>query len=316
MRTSPLLLTLVPLVLAGGALAADPPLVSVAVSTKKARVAVQRVRVGIAEVRVRIAHDHGEGSGKGKGSDKPDKTKPDKPDKPGKPDDPGSAGGSGPADAPTSTDPLDPDDPGADSSSGGSLPADPTAPFTGPPPTLGTSVAAEAVTGSVLVQVPGAKGFAVLDPSELLPVGATVDATRGRITLRAAVGTDGTSQTGTFWGGVFTVQQSARERGMTELSLASPPTCDRMRPRPGVAQAKERPPSRSVRLWGSDSHGRFRTRGLNSVATVRGTRWLTQETCAGTLTRVAAGAVAVRDLRAGRTVVVRAGHQYLARAHR
>jgi hypothetical protein len=283
----------------------------VAVSTKKARVAVWQVRVGIAEVRVRIADDHGEGSGKGKGkgSDKPDKTKPEKPDtttpdKPGKPDDPGSAGPSR-----TSTDPLDPDAP----SPGGSFPGGPTVPPTAPPPALGTSVAADAVTGSVLVQLPGAQGFSVLDPSEPLPVGATVDATRGRITLRTAVGTDGASQTGTFWGGVFTVRQSAREGGMTELSLASRPTCDRRGPRPGVAQSNARPRSRSVRLWGSDSHGRFRSRGLNSVATVRGTRWLTEERCAGTLTRVATGAVVVRDLRRGRTVLVTAGHEYLAR---
>jgi len=67
------------------------------------------------------------------------------------------------------------------------------------------------------------------------------------------------------------------------------------------------------KLWGSDKGGRFRTHGRNSVATVRGTRWSTRETCAGTVTRVMQGAVEVRDLRAGRTVTVRKGHAYLAR---
>jgi ferric-dicitrate binding protein FerR (iron transport regulator) len=67
-------------------------------------------------------------------------------------------------------------------------------------------------------------------------------------------------------------------------------------------------------LWAEDSHGRFRSRGRNSVATVRGTRWLTRETCAGTQTRVEEGAVVVRDLRRDRTVTVRAGHSYLARS--
>src|SRR5205085_1351497 len=66
-------------------------------------------------------------------------------------------------------------------------------------------------------------------------------------------------------------------------------------------------------LWGRDHGGRFSTRGANSVATVRGTRWMTQERCAGTLTRVTEGAVAVRDLRRHKTVVVRAGHTDLAR---
>ena len=43
------------------------------------------------------------------------------------------------------------------------------------------------------------------------------------------------------------------------------------------------------RLWGSDSGGRFRTYGRHSQATVRGTRWLTEDRCDGTLTRVTAG---------------------------
>ena len=65
-----------------------------------------------------------------------------------------------------------------------------------------------------------------------------------------------------------------------------------------------------------DGKGSFRTRGRNSAATVRGTKWLTQERCDGTLTRVTRGTVSVRDTRARRTVVVRAGRSYLARAQR
>jgi hypothetical protein len=70
------------------------------------------------------------------------------------------------------------------------------------------------------------------------------------------------------------------------------------------------------RLWSSDRHGRFRTHGNNSVATARGTRWLTEDYCGGTLTRVRAGAVAVRDRARRRTVLVKAGQSYLARAPR
>ena len=51
-------------------------------------------------------------------------------------------------------------------------------------------------------------------------------------------------------------------------------------------------------------------------ATVRGTRWLTLDRCDGTLTRVTEGAVAVRDRRRGRTVLVEAGRSYLARRRR
>ena len=66
-------------------------------------------------------------------------------------------------------------------------------------------------------------------------------------------------------------------------------------------------------VWIKDNHGRFRSHGKNSVATVRGTLWLTKETCRGTMTRVKQGKVAVRDLHRKRTVLVRAGHSYLAK---
>ena len=49
---------------------------------------------------------------------------------------------------------------------------------------------------------------------------------------------------------------------------------------------------------------------------MRGTRWLVQDTCAGTLTRVVKGVVAVRDNVRHKTIVVRAGKKYLARPRR
>jgi hypothetical protein len=82
----------------------------------------------------------------------------------------------------------------------------------------------------------------------------------------------------------------------------------------GRASAAGRRRKAVRRLWGSDRSGRFRTRGRNSVATVRGTRWLTEDRCEGTLTRVVEGAVEVRDTRRGTTRLVRAGGQVLVRA--
>ena len=46
---------------------------------------------------------------------------------------------------------------------------------------------------------------------------------------------------------------------------------------------------------------------------MRGTRWLTEDRCDGTLTRVTQGSVVVGELRAKRKKVVRAGQSYLAR---
>ena len=50
------------------------------------------------------------------------------------------------------------------------------------------------------------------------------------------------------------------------------------------------------KLWGNGK-GRFRTNGKYSAATVRGTIWLTEDRCDGTLTTVKRGTVSVRDLR-------------------
>jgi len=66
-------------------------------------------------------------------------------------------------------------------------------------------------------------------------------------------------------------------------------------------------------LWSKDSHGQFQTYGHDSVATVRGTEWVTEDRCDGTLTRVVRGVVSVRARGARRPVTVTAGHSYLAR---
>jgi hypothetical protein len=65
-------------------------------------------------------------------------------------------------------------------------------------------------------------------------------------------------------------------------------------------------------LWGNGK-GRFRTKGRYSSATVRGTHWLTDDRCAGTLTYVARGTVTVVNFPLHKTVTVTTGHSYLAK---
>jgi hypothetical protein len=77
--------------------------------------------------------------------------------------------------------------------------------------------------------------------------------------------------------------------------------------------AKKPPPKRS--LWASGK-GTYRTRGRYSSATVIGTYWLTQDTCAGTRTVVRRGVVQVHDFTTNTIVRVHAGHSYLARSAR
>jgi hypothetical protein len=183
---------------------------------------------------------------------------------------------------------------------------------TAPAPVLGRTVVVGEVSGSILVRLPGATAPVALDATAGMPVGSVVDARRGVIELSSAVGSK--VQSGRFWGAVFQVRQSRSGAGMTDLVLRGgrPEGCGR---RPGAARAAAVAAKRRPRkgLWGKDKGGRFRTHGRNSVATVRGTTWLVEERCEGTLTRVTEGAVVVRDVHRGRSVAVRAGGRYLAR---
>jgi hypothetical protein len=192
------------------------------------------------------------------------------------------------------------------------LPGTDLVPGAAAPPALGRSVAVAPANGTVLVRVPGATHTAALSEAASVPMGSIVDTRNGTVKLSSAL-PDGRTQTGTFHGGVFEVRQPTGGHGMTELVLRGPlPTCPAGGARAAAVQRK-RPPRV---LWGHDRHGRFRTRASNSVITVRGTTWYVADRCDGTLTRVTSGSVSVRDLRHQRTVVVRAGHSYLARGRR
>jgi dipeptidyl aminopeptidase/acylaminoacyl peptidase len=185
-----------------------------------------------------------------------------------------------------------------------------------PPPVIGKSVNAEAVKGTVRVAVPSAGGapgrltFVPLESLRQVPVGSTFDTSRGTVKLTFGAGA-GRTQEGRFNGGRFTTLQ-APGRALTEVRMSGGGLnrCSR-RPRGGAASAR----TRSRRLFAS-VRGRFRTRGRNSTATVRGTRYLVKDTCKGTLTTVSQGRVDVRDLTKRKTVRLRAGGRYFARAPR
>jgi hypothetical protein len=186
---------------------------------------------------------------------------------------------------------------------------------TAAPPVLGESVNVAVRTGTVKVKVPGAAGYTTLTDLSSLPVGSILDTRDGSVTLRSAL-PDGSTQAGIFHGGLFEIRQPQGAGGLTELVLRGALTgCPSAGARAAAAsKKKKRKPPR--RLWGSDSKGKFRTRGGNSVATVRGTAWYVEDRCDGTLTRVSKGSVSVYDSGRHRTVLVRAGHSYLARSIR
>jgi hypothetical protein len=199
--------------------------------------------------------------------------------------------------------PAPPTSPGAPSPPPGS-----PAPLS--PPVLGKTVNIERVSGVVRFSAPSGStrslGFEVLTGARQIPVGSQIDTTRGRIRLTSATSRPGTIQTADFYAGRFKVSQTTKGGGLTELALTGKV------PRCGIQGSAAARKSKRRRLWGNGK-GKFRTRGHRSSATVRGTKWLVEDRCTGTLTRVARGTVSVRDFARRRTVTLRAGKRYLAR---
>jgi hypothetical protein len=177
-------------------------------------------------------------------------------------------------------------------------------------PVLGQTVNLDVRAGTVKVKGPGAPGYVALTQSASVAVGSLIDMRHGSVSLLSAL-PHGAVQRAVFHGGLSEVRQDRRGGGLTELVLRGPlPTCAA---RGARAATTNSPPAPRRRLWGHDTHGKFRTRGGQSVATVRGTDWYVEDRCDGTLTRVTKGSVSVFDLRLRRGVIVRAGHSYLAR---
>jgi hypothetical protein len=184
-----------------------------------------------------------------------------------------------------------------------------------PEPVLGKTVVAAPAKGTALMKLPGSRRWVELGAATGLPVGTRIDARRGVARLSSALDSAGRTQSARFAGGIFEVRQRRRGRGLTDIILrgrpaACPGTGTNARPAATAAARRGR------RLWARDNGGRWRTHGQNSVATVRGTKWLTADRCGGTLTRVLEGAVVVRNRRTGRRVLVRTGDYHIARARR
>jgi hypothetical protein len=201
-------------------------------------------------------------------------------------------------------------------------------------PVQGVAVNVQEVSGTVLVGLTGAaaraarrdgsvrssqKGvsFVPLSEARQVPVGSFLDTRRGTVRLQSATDRAGTRQTGTFLKSLFQVRQSRqlRTKGLTDLVLkgSSFNRCRTVGRGKGATAAADR---RTIRRLRANAKGRFRTRGRNSSATVRGTIWDIADRCDGTLTRVSRGRVVVRDFRRKRNIVLRSGKSYLARAPR
>ena len=183
------------------------------------------------------------------------------------------------------------------------------------PPVQGKTAAARVVSGTVLIKK-GAQ-FVELSGAETIPVGSTLDTTKGIVRIVTAYDSKNQSTSeGTFSAAVFTIKQK-REAGTTaaptDIVLGGPSFTTACKAK--TKKAKKVPSKGVVRtLRSATTKGVWRTKGRASVTTVNASaNVITQDRCDGTLTTVKTGSAVVRDTKSRRTVRVRAGRSYLAK---
>ena len=178
--------------------------------------------------------------------------------------------------------------------------------FLPPPPTPGSTANLSLASGTVLFKEPSSEDTVHLKGAAQVPIGTEVDTTDG------VAKADGRARRHARHERVLRRRlhrPAARPEG-ARRAAAQGRQLPRLRvlvPRPG----EEAPGQR--RLWGSGK-GHFRTRGRYSSATVRGTKWLTEDLCGSTRITVVQGVVLVHDFVRNVDVSVPAGHSYRANA--
>jgi hypothetical protein len=206
-----------------------------------------------------------------------------------------------------------------------------------PAPVLGKQVNVTLVSGHVWIKPPPGKslgpagdtaalskgqGFVPLTEARQIPTGSEVDALHGSLRIVTATGTVGKTQTATLTGGLFNVGQVRKgiTKGMTNFNLVEnafqgAPTFGTCKPKykkAGDATIASLS-SKTLQLLKVSGHGKFRTTGRYSSATVRGTIWTISDRCDGTLVHAIRDTVLVQDFVRHTTILLHAGHSYLAK---
>jgi hypothetical protein len=185
-----------------------------------------------------------------------------------------------------------------------------------PPPVLGQSQDVKPVSGKVFIKSASGQ-FIPLTGATKIPNGSVIDATHGSLQIVAALG-KGKTDRGTFGGAIFKLTQT--RSGLTTLSLvegafAGAPSfalCKALKKAADATAAALS--SKTLQLLHASAHGKFKTSGRYSAATVRGTSWTIADRCDGTLTHDITDSVLVNDFVHHKSIILHAGQSYLARA--
>jgi hypothetical protein len=196
----------------------------------------------------------------------------------------------------------------------------PVGPVSGEPPLHGVRVLVEPVEGTVKVKEPGENAFSTLTELGLIPVGSKIDTRGGRVQLTAAtggLGSDAVDHPIDFYAGLFKIIQKPAVNAPATVKLTQKLGCGAKKGAKQASASAGGPKAvdsrrRRRRVWGSGS-GNYSTSGSGGTGSVRGTTWLTKDTCKGTVFKVTEGVgITVFDFKKKKKIKLGPGDKYFA----
>jgi hypothetical protein len=187
------------------------------------------------------------------------------------------------------------------------------------PPKLGQSADVTPVSGTSLIEVLGTHHFVKLKKGEQIPNGSRIDANHGQVQVTLGL-PHGKTETGVFYDGQFSLHQNAKSGATTAtLTGADTSVCQVGANGNGAvsvasaAKDSTKPKGTKLRSLWANAHGSFTTKGSGGAAAVLGTKWFTEDTCAGTYFKVVRDKIKVTVFYPHRhTVEVTQGHSLFA----
>ena len=159
-----------------------------------------------------------------------------------------------------------------------------------------------AESGTVKVRLPGSKRFRTLAEGEQLPVGTIVDTLKGRVTLVAGGRADGRL-----------LRRHLQDRAGQGRQAADHAHAGREAQLPEGGQRDRGGQEEEAAAVGRRRAASSARRASTARRPWSAPRWLVEDRCKSTLTRVVRGRVSVRDFVKKKTVIVRAGKKYVAK---
>ena len=185
-------------------------------------------------------------------------------------------------------------------------------------PEHGISLLVQPTGGTVLIKLPGAGGFGPLHGLQKIPVNSVLDTRGGKVRVTAATGNLGDTtedESVEFYAGLIRLEQGGETNAPTIARLVQKLRCGKTKGAKASAGGPQAVSSASGsrRAWGS-GHGSYGSRGSGGTGSVRGTTWLTKDTCKGTFFKVTEGiGISVFDFDLGKTLQLGPGQSYFAK---